>query len=301
VLPTIGTKKLVELASQLAKKAGINRLIVVSKAELVELIRSRIDGESGKLTESFTNSAQQVGVRYTFIDDLLPTDLALSIAAAFPPVTNMRLMDSFREKKYTSKNFDQFDPILGDVTFAIQDPKVVAAVENITGIEDQVPDSLLYAGGLSAMAKGHFLNPHIDNSHDASRQYYRTLNLLYYVTPDWACENGGNLQLWDKKVHRSVTLHSKFNRLILMETNPSSWHSVNKVEVDKVRCCVSNYYFSRNSPTGQEYFNITGFSAPPRQPVMRLFSRVDAGIRQVVRKLKPDGLGKLDVYDGPPR
>lgn len=276
-------------------------MIKVSKAELVELIRNRIDSEATKLTESFVNSAEQVGVRYAYIDDLLPTDVALSVAAAFPPVSNMRLMDSFREKKYTSKNFDQFDPILGDVTFAIQDPKVVTAVENITGIKDQVPDSLLYAGGLSAMANGHFLNPHIDNSHDASRQYYRTLNLLYYVTPDWAFENGGNLQLWDDKVRRSVTIHSKFNRMILMETNPRSWHSVNKVEVDKVRCCVSNYYFSRTSPTSQEYFNITGFSAPPSQPVMRLFSRVDAGIRQTVRKFKPDGLGKLDVYEGPPR
>lgn len=273
----------------------------MSKQQLVEIICSRLMQEADNMRSLFKRSKDDIGVRYTFIDDLLPTDVALSVAAAFPPVSKMRLMDSFREKKYTSKNFDQFDPILGDVTFAIQDPKVVTAVENITGIKDQVPDSMLYAGGLSAMASGHFLNPHIDNSHDASRQYYRTLNLLYYVTPDWAFENGGNLQLWDEKVRRSVTIHSTFNRMILMETNPRSWHSVNQVKVDRVRCCVSNYYFSRTSPTSEEYFNITGFSAPPSQPFMRLLSRADAEIRQAVRKFKPDGLGKLDVYEGPPR
>lgn len=273
----------------------------MSKQQLVEIICSRLMQEADNMRSLFKRSKDDIGVRYTFIDDLLPTEVALSVAAAFPPVSNMRLMDSFREKKYTSKNFGQFDPILGDVTFAIQDPKVVTAVENITGIKDQVPDSSLYAGGLSAMASGHFLNSHIDNSHDASRQYYRTLNLLYYVTPDWAFENGGNLGLWDEKVRRSVTIHSKFNRMILMETNPLSWHSVNKVEVDKVRCCVSNYYFSRTSPTSEQYFNITGFGAPPSQPVMRLLSRTDAGIRQAVRKFKPDGLGQIDVYEGSPR
>lgn len=273
----------------------------VSKNDLVEMISERLAAEAEQLRESFTGSVSEVGVRYTYIDDLLPSEIAHRIAEAFPSADEMRLMDSFREKKFTSKKFDQFDPILGDITFAIQDPKIVAAVGEITGIKDQVPDSLLYAGGLSAMAEGHFLNPHIDNSHDASRQYYRTLNLLYYVTPDWPEENGGNLQLWSRKVDRSVTIHSKFNRMILMETNPWSWHSVNKVKAAGLRRCVSNYYFSRTSPTGDEYFNITAFSAPPSQPFRRLFSSVDACIRQAVRLFKPSGLGKLDVYEGPPR
>ena len=269
--------------------------------ELVEIINERLLHQAESLREAFAASVLDVGVRYAYIDDLLPSDIAHQIADAFPAADKMRLMDSFREKKFTSKKFDQFDPILGDITFAIQDPKIVAVVGKITGIKDQVPDSLLYAGGLSAMAKGHFLNPHIDNSHDASRQYYRTLNLLYYVTPEWPEENGGNLQLWNRGVNRSVTIHSKFNRMILMETNPWSWHSVNEVNAEGLRRCVSNYYFSRTSPTGNKYFNITGFSAPPSQPFRRLFSRADAHIRQLLRRLKPSGIGKLDIYEGPPR
>ncbi len=273
----------------------------VSKIELVDIIKKRLTDQTENLCALFAASTSEVGVRYAYIDDLLPDELARRIADAFPPEHEMRLMNSFREKKFTSKKFDEFDPILGDITFAIQDPQIVDVVGKITGIKDQVPDSSLYAGGLSAMGKGHFLSPHIDNSHDASRLYYRTLNLLYYVTPDWAEENGGNLQLWDRRVERCATIHSKFNRMILMETNPWSWHSVNEVKADGLRQCISNYYFSRTSPTGDQYFNITAFSAPPSQPFRRLLSGVDAGIRQAVRLFKPSGLGKLDVYEGPPR
>jgi Rps23 Pro-64 3,4-dihydroxylase Tpa1-like proline 4-hydroxylase len=273
----------------------------VSKADLVNLITASLSVRRDELAAAFGASGSEVGVRYVAIDGLLPERLATVIGEAFPSGLDMRLMSSFREKKFTSKAYDRFNPILGDITFAFQDPTVIEIIESITGIADQVPDSLLYAGGLSAMARGHFLSPHIDNSHDSSRKYYRTLNLLYYVTPEWREESGGNLQLWNRRVSKSVTIHSRFNRLVLMETTPWSWHSVEQVRVDGERRCVSNYYFSKQSPTGQDYFNVTSFSAPPNQPIRRTWSGIDAAVRQLVRRLKPDGLGEMDVYEGPPR
>lgn len=272
----------------------------ITKEDFVALIAKTLKARRDMLKAAFADSVKEVGVRYVAIDDLLPENVAHQIATAFPEGAQMRLMDSFRERKYTSKSYERFDPILREITFAFQDPRIVEMIEDITGIAEQVPDSLLYAGGLSAMSKGHYLSPHIDNSHDSSRQHYRTLNLLYYVTPDWAEANGGNLQLWNRRVSKNVTIHSRFNRLVLMETTPSSWHSVNKVQVDGMRKCVSNYYFSRRSPTGREYFNVTAFSAPPSQPALRLWSQVDAGLRQIVRKFRPEGVGKVDVYQGPP-
>jgi len=269
------------------------------KEEIVQLIVTRLARDSDQLAAAFQASHSEVGVRYCCIDDLLPEKLARRIHERFPKPETMRLMGSFREKKYTSKSFEKFDPLLADITFAVQDPRVLAMVERITGIRQQIPDSSLYAGGLSAMTKGHFLGPHIDNSHEASRRYYRTLNLLYYVSPDWALENGGNLELWDRPVRQRATIVSQFNRLALMETTPTSWHSVSPVVVERARCCVSNYYFSPRSPTGSDYFNVTSFSAWPHQPVRRVLARLDNGLRQAVRWLAPQGLGKKDVYEGP--
>lgn len=112
------------------------------------------------------------------------------------------------------------------------------------GFKKIEPDPKLYAGGLSMMFSGDFLNPHIDNSHDGDRHRYRRLNLLYYVSPGWNLRNGGNLELWDEARIKPKTLVALENRLVVMETNKISWHSVSKVEIDRPRCCVSNYYFS---------------------------------------------------------
>lgn len=269
------------------------------KEQIIQQILERLERDADALDAQFAASIAEVGVRHAVLDDLLPDSLARRVHDSFPGTDGMRLMDSFRERKYTTKAFDKLDPLMSDITFAVQDPRVVALVERITGIEQQIPDAKLYAGGLSAMAQGHFLGPHIDNSHDGERRNYRTLNLLYYVTPDWSLDDGGNLELWDREVRRNKTIVSKFNRLAIMETNPWSWHSVSEVTSDRLRCCVSNYYFSPRSPTGKAYFNITAFSARPEQKLRRALAWADGHVRQAVRRVVPAGLGRSDVYKGP--
>jgi Rps23 Pro-64 3,4-dihydroxylase Tpa1-like proline 4-hydroxylase len=144
------------------------------------------------------------------------------------------------------------NPLISDAIFAFQTPEVITEVAEITGFRDMQGDPKLYAGGISAMTRGQFLNPHIDNSHDVERLNYRVLNLLYYVSRGWKPEFGGNLELWDTAVRQRVEIPSLFNRLVIMETTHTSWHSVNKVNVDGNRYCVSNYYFSPHPPTGEE-------------------------------------------------
>ncbi len=238
-----------------------------------------------------------VATKFAAIDDLLPRAEAEKIAAAFPSSAKMRLLDSFRERKFTSKSLDEFDSTIADVTFAFQDERIIEKVAELTGIRDAVGDPHLYAGGISAMERGHFLNPHIDNSHDGERQNYRVLNLLYYITPDWDPANGGNLELWDEKVSTRVEIPSLFNRLVLMATNDKSYHSVNEVRTKIPRQCVSNYYFSPHSPNGYETFHVTYFMARPEQKFRRIVTRVDSDIRTFVRKFKKDGLAKRDVYE----
>lgn len=130
---------------------------------------------------------------------LLPKNRALEIYNFFSEKEKMRKMSSFREQKYDFKNFDQFNSLLSDITFVIQEPKVIHVVEEIKGIKNQKADSTFYAGGLSLMDKDSFFNSDIDNSHEQTKSLYRTLNLLNYVTSDWKIEYGGNLELCDKK------------------------------------------------------------------------------------------------------
>ena len=266
------------------------------KERFVQLILERLERDAESIKADFETS-KGVPTRFAAIDDLLPVEEANHIAVAFPASEKMRLLDSFREKKYTSKALDEFDPIIADITFAFQDERVIEKVAELTGIRDAVGDPHLYAGGISAMEQGHFLNPHIDNSHDGDRENYRVLNLLYYITPDRKPENGGNLELWDEKVRERVEIPSLFNRLVLMATNDKSYHSVNEVKTETPRRCISNYYFSPHSPNGYETFHVTYFMARPEQKLRRLVTKVDSDVRTFVRKFKKDGLAKKDVYE----
>jgi Rps23 Pro-64 3,4-dihydroxylase Tpa1-like proline 4-hydroxylase len=229
----------------------------VNRQEIATLICTRLSEAVSAASEDF-NAVGRVSSCH--IDDLLPEPLARAIHDRFPKTDRMVLKRSIKENKYIAAQMNDHDPLLEEIVFAFQDPRVVELVGRITHLEQLEPDAQLYAGGISVMTRGGYLRPHLDNSHDGKRQRYRVLNLLYYVTPDWREDWGGSLQLWDHGPLKAArTIPSLFNRLVLMITNKSSWHSVNAIQHDDARCCVSNYYFSPFSPERADYFHATSF------------------------------------------
>ncbi len=259
----------------------------VDRTKIADHVAARLQGALEELTQRWRDSGP---VSHCFIDGVLPEDLAHRIRSAYPPGNSMRIRKSLRELKYVAAQMDAYDPILEESLYAFQDPRVVDLVGRITGLQKLRPDEQLYAGGISMMSKGHFLNPHIDNSHDKNREFYRVLNLLYYVSPEWKLENGGNLELWPRGLGgQQMTIESRFNRLAIMITNKTSWHSVSPVKADAMRCCVSNYYFSEQPAESQEYFHVTSFRGRPEQPVRDLVLQADANLRMAVRALFPKG------------
>jgi len=264
----------------------------MERAEFTRVILDKLEAERDSIVRQWINP-EGTRTRHFVVDDMLPIPMARSIYEAFPRNGDgFHDRESFREKKRTSAHLSDYPAILGEVTYAFQSPEVVQKIGDLVGIDGLEPDPSLYAGGLSMMFLGDFLNPHIDNSHDAERSRYRRLNLLYYVSPDWWTANGGHFELWDEEVQVAKTVESRFNRLVVMETNTTSWHSVSPVLVDRPRCCVSNYYFSQQSPDGEEYFHVTSFTGRPGEGLKRAVGVVDNALRQVVSKTLGVGRGK---------
>ena len=256
-------------------------MTTLNSADLAALIADRLGGEEAALKKAWAVKGEYPNV--FVVDNLLPAQAAAMIAARFPedgPI--WRRLDSFRERKKTFAKLDSVDPLIAHITEAFHAPAVIDAISAITGMDALEADPSLYAGGLSMMLPGDFLNPHIDNSHDARRRRYRRLNLLYYVSPDWTAECGGNLEVWDLPVIRRKEIVSRFNRLVVMETNKTSWHSVSSVRAGRPRRCVSNYYFSPHSPDGSSYYHVTSFLGRPDQSGRRALGRVDNFLRQTV-------------------
>lgn len=264
-----------------------------SKQEyFVNKILQRLDAASEEIVAQWKNPEDTL-TRHFYLDELLPKSDVEEIYAAFPRNGEGFFdRESFREKKRTSANLSDFNSILSDITYAIQDIRIVNKVSELCSMKSIDPDPKLYAGGLSMMFPNDYLNPHIDNSHDGERSKYRRLNLLYYVSPDWSFDNGGNFELWNQARTTPKTIISHQNRLVVMETNKTSWHSVSKVNADRPRCCVSNYYFSEISQDGDEYFHVTSFLGRPEQPFRRYLGVLDNGLRNFVSRTLKIGRGK---------
>ncbi len=262
------------------------------KNELISLIDAKLESCKSAILHQWQNPIG-TKTKHFVIDDLLPDVLCKEIYAAFPQKgIGFFSRKSFREKKKTSANLSEYAGILSDITYAFQDQTIVNKIADLIGYKKITPDPSLYAGGLSMMFQDDFLNPHIDNSHDVERKNYRRLNLLYYVTPDWLPENGGNFELWDETRTVPKTIVSTCNRLVVMDTNKTSWHSVSPVLVEGPRCCVSNYYFSKESPDLSDYFHVTSFSGRPEEKLKRMFAVFDNGLRNGVSRMFKIGRGK---------
>lgn len=259
-----------------------------------QLILKRVI-EQKQLIKSFWQNSNNNNqhTKYCIIDNLLPQSEIKKIYEVFPKnAEGFFNRKTFREKKKTATNLNDYNPYLVEITYALQSKKVVKTFSDILNIKYLEGDPSLYAGGISMMFKDDFLNPHIDNSHDARREKYRRLNLLYYTSPNWNLDYGGNLELWDRKVKNAKTIIANQNRLVIMETNRYSWHSVSKVKVERPRCCISNYYFSKESPETKDYFHVTSFTGRPDEKLKRVIGKFDNALRSFYSIIFKSGRNK---------
>jgi len=266
---------------------------MMNRYEYADKIFQKISSCKASLQRDFFSEDK---IHAFIVDDLLSEAEAQEIYNAFPTKEEMVPATSLRGHKYVAAQMDLYNPILEEIIYAFQDRRILSLIGEITKIAPLLADESLYAGGISLMDQGSFLNPHLDNSHDKDRQNYRVLNVLYYVTPNWEQAYGGNLELWDhglKKQQR--TIWSKFNRLVVMVTNKTSLHSVSPVLANGQRCCVSNYYFSPKPVEAKDYFHVSSFRGRPEQKVRDLVLRADMILRNEARKLFPQGIVKKYV------
>ena len=263
----------------------------MTRKDFADIIFEKINHNKEICRAIYSDSKDRIG--YFFIDDLLPAEITEKIYKSFPKPSEMVLKKSIREDKYVVAQMNLYNPILEEIVYAFQDERIVKLIGEICNIDDLYADENLYAGGISMMGNRQFLNPHLDNSHDKDRERWRVLNLLFYVTPNWEENFGGNLELWPNGLQeKQITIHSKFNRLAVMATHNKSLHSVSPVVYDGFRCCVSNYYFSNNSLLQTDAFHVTSFRGRPENKFLDKILQLDAFIRGSIRKIFKKGIKK---------
>ncbi len=240
----------------------------MTEEQFAGAIAQQLEKHKEELKMYWTSSGP---VRHFMLDDLLPAEWAKACYDALPDASKLMLRDTEKERKRVGIAVEDYHPLMKNILFAFQDEEIIKLVTEITGLTGLEPDESLYGSGISMMMKGDFLMPHLDNSHDGDGEKYRVINTLYYITPDWPENEGGNFELWNKEMTEQVQIHSRFNRLVVMETDTESIHSVNKVLDNGVRACISNYYFSKQPANHKSYVHRTTFYARPEDGIVKKF------------------------------
>lgn len=224
--------------------------------------------------------------KYTFIDNFLDKDLFNELLKYDLSTNNhFNKYRNLYEYKYYSNHISKEFKLIDQLNKIFKEKSLLKYFEHLFNIPSLNSDPSNYAGGISLMEKNHFLNPHIDNSHLANKKLYRRLNLLFYINKkSWSLLDGGNLEIWNQSVKKFKTILAKGNRLVIMETNLNSWHSVSKIKSSNKRVCLSSYYYSPESPENYDYYHVTKFAGRPNQLILRCIFPIANIFRYFVRK-----------------
>lgn len=176
---------------------------------------------------------QQSSEPYTHyvIDNFVEEDYALELSKEFMDYNspNWYVYNNDLEIKKSCNNWFHFPPETYNFFQALNSPKFLKELRNITGLH-LIPDHGLHGAGWHIQGNGSRLNVHLDYSLHPKLNLERKINFIYYLTPEWKPEYGGNLELWshDEETNQPKelvkTIENKFNRLVLFDASQNSWH-----------------------------------------------------------------------------
>src|ERR1035438_3200444 len=112
-----------------------------TRQEFGALMARRLRQEQQRLASQFRRRSR---VRLFLIDDLLDPTLAQRIYTSFPSKDQMVLKKNLGQRKYVAVQMNRYSAILEEIIYGFQEPAVVEAIEQITGIQGLIPDHNLY-------------------------------------------------------------------------------------------------------------------------------------------------------------
>lgn len=186
--------------------------------------------------------------------DFLESEAASSAANEFPGSSSDAWIQykHFNENKAGLVKRELFPDVLGRIVDELNGPEFLEWLSKLTGIPNLVADPTLEGGGLHQSARGGFLNLHTDfTMHHHKKNWKRRINLILYLNPQWKCEWGGAIELWDQQMRQCCTsVPPLLNHAVIFSTVDHSYHGF----PEKLRCpegvsrkSVALYYYTIES------------------------------------------------------
>ncbi|MCW2756666.1 MAG: 2OG-Fe(II) oxygenase superfamily protein [Nocardioidaceae bacterium] len=190
------------------------------------------------------------------LDDVLTPEAFADAVEQFPGIK-----DEFwkgylhvNEAKYCNVYPDTWSPALQAIAREFTSPEFVAYLEQLTGIENLLPDWTMDGGGLHQTLRGGHLNIHADfTTHHVHENWSRRINILLYLNESWEDAWGGKLELWDTDMTAvQGRVAPRGNRMLVFTTSPDSYHGHPDgltCPPDVARRSMALYYFTEEAKT----------------------------------------------------
>lgn len=175
---------------------------------------------------------------HAYVDDFFPEQIADLLANELKGNNEAGWHEYANplEIKRTSNDYNKFPPTIYQFFVAMSDYEVSELLTEITENPPLIPDVGLHGGGIHQIKNGGKLNTHMDYAVHPKLGMQRQLNAIIYLTPEWLPEYGGSLKLFDgtmdEPLGEKVNINCEFNRMVLFDTSPGSWHGF----PDPIRC-----------------------------------------------------------------
>lgn len=181
------------------------------------------------------------------------------------------------ETKYCNVYPDTWAPHLQAVAKDFCSPRFVTYLEQLTGIDNLIPDYTMDGGGLHQTLRGGHLNIHADfTTHHQHPNWARRVNILLYLNEEWHDDWGGKLELWDKDMtacQGKVTPAG--NRMLVFTTDVDTFHGHPDgltCPPDVARRSLALYYFTEESTAVRRS---TNYQARPEDGLKRFAIKAD--------------------------
>ena len=182
------------------------------------------------------------------IDNFCETAALDELYNSIPEITTKSRDYVFARNKFEKSKIKDISPAFATYCEEILSDRFKNFISYITNQELFI-DPSFFGGGIHQGKENSFLDMHLDfNYHPLHTDWYRSLNVLFYLNKDWKDEHGGHLRIEDLRTGEKLQIGVPYNRMVLQLTNSFTLHGYDVINFPpgKFRTSIASYAYMKH-------------------------------------------------------
>lgn len=209
------------------------------------------------------------------LDNFCDQEKIKLLYAQVPELHNKSRDYVFAANKFEKSKFKDLSPLFEELYNDLISKEFEDFLKYIFNAEIFI-DQTFHGGGIHQGKKKSFLDMHLDfNYHPIQKNWYRCLNVLLYLNPNWQPEWGGQLKLQDLRTNDSKLIDIPGNRLVIQLTNNHTLHGydVTHFPDGEYRTSIATYAYTIHQNIIEKP-RTTDWHVNDNQPIKKLLAKI---------------------------